>query len=98
MLNKNYQPAFIAMPMEFVQAPRAPLLWKIPVGAIVLDPKWPQKQPGAVTEMGFFQEFGPLGLECCSSGRMPKLSSTQSNMKWGEIPREQAKVQEHHIK
>lgn len=39
---------------------RALLLWKIPVGAVVLDPKWPQKQPGGVTKMGIFWGFGTL--------------------------------------
>lgn len=69
------------MPMEFVQASGPLLLWKIPAGAIELEPKWPQKQPGGVTKMGVFQEFGPLRLVCCSTIRISKLSCTQSNIK-----------------
>lgn len=79
------------MPMEFVQASGALMLWKIPIGAVVLDPKGSQKQPGGATKMGFFQEYGPLGLVCCSSARMSKISSTQSNVKQGKSPRNEQK-------
>lgn len=49
------------MPMEFVQASGALLLWKTPAGARVLDPKWPQKQPEGVSKSGFFSGIWPFG-------------------------------------
>lgn len=49
------------MPMEFVQASGVLLLWKTPVGARVLDPKWSQKKPEGVSKTGFFSGICPFG-------------------------------------